>query len=107
MRKILLILAVIGIPISAHAADYEQIPAPSEFSWTGLEVGIAGDWVMAGHSDYRIPSAKDLDLDHDLGGPMIGGQIGYNAQVMNWLLLGAEFQGLGSFVDGNKSLYNG
>lgn len=108
LRAILLVTAVMGVPISAHAADVfpPYQPEVQQFSWTGFYAGGAGGWTIDGNADYKIPQANDLGLDHELGGPLLGGQLGYIQQI-GWLGFGAELQGLWSGVEGEKILFDG
>ena len=101
-------LLALGIP-GVKAADVIPEPYQAEvqqFSWTGFYAGGAGGWTIDGNADYQIPAAKDLGLDHELGGPLLGGQLGY-LQQLGWLAIGAELQGLWSGIAGEKALYEG
>ena len=101
-------LLLVGIP-GVQAADVIPEPYQAEvqqFSWTGFYAGGAGGWTIDGNADYAIPSAKDLGLDHELGGPLLGGQLGYLQQI-GWLAIGAELQGLWTDINGDKALYGG
>ncbi len=93
-----------------HAADvFPPEPYQAEvqqFSWTGFYAGGAGGWTVDGNADYQIPQADNLALDHELGGPLLGGQLGYLQQI-GWLGFGAELQGLWSGVEGEEILFDG
>lgn len=93
----------------AHAADVFAAP-PEQYAtgydWSGFYLGAAGGWTIDGNAHYDIPSARDLDLDHNLGGPLLGGQLGYLYQT-GWFFVGAELQGLWSGVEGDEVKWDG
>lgn len=107
-NKLLYATVLLGLTTPTYAADL--ITAPEEDMsmsiWTGLYAGFSGDWVINGDAAYRIPQADQLKPDHELGGPLLGAQFGYNWQ-MGWLLLGAEAQGDWANVSGDKDYYDG
>ena len=80
MNKILLAALLAGVASSALAADLPSKkgppPAPvvyaPAFSWTGFYVGANAGWAFADPSKTNLPSAS---------GGLIGGQVGYNYQV--------------------------
>src|SRR4051812_3282554 len=103
INKALYATVLMGLATSAYGADIIT-QAPQEelpFTWSGFYGGIDGDWVINGDASYRIPAAKDLKPDHELGGPLLGAQVGYNYQL-GWLLLGGEMQGDWANISGDK-----
>ena len=76
------------MPVSAFAADM-PMKAPAmialpAFSWTGLYIGLHAGYGWGNH-DTEL-----LDVDHKSDGFMGGGQIGYNYQFHNNVVLGIE-----------------
>jgi len=74
--------------VAAHAADLPvKTPlytAPLMYNWTGFYVGINGGGGF-GHTDwtYVIGGAQP---GHNTSGGLIGGTVGYNYQIQNWVL---------------------
>jgi outer membrane immunogenic protein len=111
MKRIVIIwlaAAGLGVSASAFAADlspatapvYTKAPAaPPAWTWTGVYVGGNAGWVKehaSGTSDFLNTAiggafATDPQLDSPSGSSFIGGgQLGYNWQVNQYLVLGAE-----------------
>jgi len=73
--------------VSANAADLPvKAPiytAPLMYKWTGFYIGIngGGGW---GHTDWTYVGGGNAD--HSTDGGLIGGTIGYNYQIRNWVL---------------------
>lgn len=89
--------AVLVAGSSALAADirapvYKAPPvvAPVAYSWTGCYIGIEGgaNWGRSRHTAL----AGDLTNEFDLSGGLIGGEVGCNYQVSNWVF-GVEVDG--------------
>jgi len=83
MKKLLLAVLLAGVASSALAADlpYRQgAPAPGysplPFSWSGFYAGVNGGygWGGVSNSNFGNPS-----------GGLIGGQVGYNYQIGNFV----------------------
>jgi len=64
-------------------------------SWTGFYIGVSGGgaWGRSRHTN----SAGDLTPTFNVSGGIIGGTVGYNYQVNNWVL------GLRRLVMGQQS----
>ena len=88
MRRILLSVLMAGVASSALAADLPTTkgppPAPylppPAFSWTGFYIGVNGGW---GFSDTQHDSFGDIN------GGVVGGTVGYNYQI-NQFVIGFE-----------------
>jgi opacity protein-like surface antigen len=69
------------------AAPVYKAPVPAAATWTGFYIGANGGWASSGINYPGVP-------DHANGGPadlgtlnggLVGGQIGYNYQIQNWV----------------------
>ena len=103
MKKILLstISLVTVVATSAFSADLpsrkEQVTPPPAFTWTGLYAGIN---VGYGFGNNAIEQGSMVESNgvflaawnqnQSPTGVVGGGQIGYNYQLTQWLVLGAE-----------------
>lgn len=105
LSRAIFLAAVMMLPTSAFAADFQAVTEPPAWSWTGFYGGVGGGWGF-GTGDYDIAEAPGFGVNHDLSGPLAGGQVGYGAQL-GWMYLGAEAQGLWSGIDGDKTFYDG
>lgn len=74
--------AVISLQISSAASA--QV-APLTFNWTGWYVGVEGGLASATTSQTNLNSGVSLGDFNQTGG-LIGGTLGYNWQVTNWIL---------------------
>ena len=108
MKKILLGvvgLVALGAASPAVAADlaprpYTKAPmmAPVVYDWSGFYVGLngGGGWshnCWTNTATFLGPTIPSADEGcHDASGGMVGGQIGYRWQAMNWVF-GLEGQG--------------
>lgn len=94
-------LAVAGLAIgSVHSAQAELIYATPAFNWTGFYAGLNGG--LGGGSvapTYTLStpdpgsfngSSNTDNQSHRLGGFFAGGQVGYNYQFGNQVVLGVE-----------------
>jgi len=85
-------IALLCLVPAAQAADLAEpqiISAPAApFSWTGFYVGAN---IGYGHafSNWRF-AGFDTVNNHDNGGLIVGGQLGYNFQLANQFVLGLE-----------------
>ncbi|MGA2817094.1 MAG: outer membrane beta-barrel protein [Xanthobacteraceae bacterium] len=75
---------------------YKAAPAPPAFSWTGFYAGIdgGGGWGQTSHTASiaitGVPGLPPLTTGNfNVNGGIIGGTLGYNYQVGQWVL-GAE-----------------
>jgi outer membrane immunogenic protein len=108
MKKLLLAVALGLLASPAAAADlpaYKALPSAPAFSWTGLYLGIHGGAGFGTKSfDYRdvTPAAPFLwQSSFPVNGGLVGGQIGFNWQVNNWLL-GIEAEGSWADLEGHS-----
>ncbi|MCS0496787.1 porin family protein [Ancylobacter sp. MQZ15Z-1] len=69
------------LPVKAPVMAVEPVPV---FTWTGFYLGVNAGYGW-GSSDFN----SGLKLDNQDGG-LVGGQIGYNYQLANQIVLGAE-----------------
>lgn len=86
----------LGCAQVASAADLpRRAPAPAPvvapvYNWTGLYVGVHGGWVWsdtdATTSFAPAGFADTFSYAHDADGGMLGGQIGFNYQIANWVI---------------------
>jgi outer membrane immunogenic protein len=79
---------------SGRAADL-GIPAPGigpVYSWSGLYLGA--------HGGYGRATAPSMTFE----GPVAGGQLGFNFQIANMLLLGLETDASGTNVGGTSTI---
>jgi len=123
MKKILLGvvgLVALGAASPAVAADlaprpYTKAPmmAPVVYDWSGFYVGLngGGGWshnCWTNTATFLGPTIPSADEGcHDASGGMVGGQIGYRWQAMNWVF-GLEGQGDWADLKGsNASLATG
>lgn len=93
MRKLLALASVaVAFAGSAYAADlpvaYKAPPVPV-FSWTGWYFGVngGGGWGTTDHSaTFSATGLPALTTgDFDVSGGLVGGTVGYNAQIGNWV----------------------
>lgn len=123
MKKILLAamgLVAVSMSASAFAADlparpYTRAPAfiAAVYDWTGFYIGLNGGGGWA-HKCWDINSTgtpgalvapASREGCHDASGGMLGGQLGYRWQAMNWVF-GVEAQGdWANFKGSNVSLF--
>ena len=86
MRRILLTALMAGVASSALAADlptHKAPPAPapyyapSAFTWTGFYIGVNGGWGFSG---------TDNNSFGNINGGMVGGTVGYNYQMGQFVI---------------------
>ena len=82
-------------------------PPPSYvpvFSWTGIYVGahIGYGW---SDLDWQFANTPGIPTSHTGGGGLLGGQIGYNLQV-NQFVFGIEGDMSGAWLDGSRACPN-
>src|SRR5208282_1448848 len=101
MKKQLLLSAAIifAVPTVLVAPGMVQVAsaqAASPNNWTGPYAGISGGygWGHSGQTDSGIPRCHAADDDDDcgtgdgsysVGGPVLGGTLGYNSQQGLWV----------------------
>jgi len=90
-RALILGLGLVSLTILPAAAADIPVKAPvlapvvaPPFSWTGFYIGVSGGgaWGRSRHTN----SAGDLTPTFNVSGGIIGGTVGYNYQVNNWVL---------------------
>lgn len=100
-----------GASFAANAADLggprgslkdEPMYAPVA-SWSGLYLGVNAGYAW-GNADWYYPY-YGTSTSTDLNGAILGGHIGYNKQIGNWVL-GIEASLSGSNADGKASCPN-
>jgi outer membrane immunogenic protein len=90
-----LVLSVVAGPEHFSSKDKEvtAAPAPPGCEWSGFYVGVNGGGQF-GHSEDRTGNPGYNNANQEWGysesGFVGGGQIGYNFQLLHWLVLGAE-----------------
>ncbi|MEP9378284.1 outer membrane protein [Aquabacter sp. CN5-332] len=106
MKSVLLAGIALGALVSGPvlAADLARAPvapvkapvvAPPAFSWTGFYIGA--------NTGYSWGSGKDAIDGVDPGGWLAGGQVGYNYQFQNNVLVGLEADIQGGDINGNAN----
>jgi outer membrane immunogenic protein len=114
MKKFLLgtvALAALGVAAPAFAADlparapvYAKAPAlAAVYNWTGFYVGIFGGGGWGNH--YRHNTAP-FDNNYTSAGGLVGGTIGYNYQMNNFVL-GVEGDLAWASIVGNDASVGG
>jgi outer membrane immunogenic protein len=101
--------AVALFSTAAYSADFplpeepipEAVVVPT-YDWSGIYLGIQGGWKF-GEDDYEVTGA---DTSFDVDGPMIGGHVGGNMQMGNFVF-GVEGDGEWADVDGTFTAGNG
>lgn len=109
MKKLLLAATILsGVAISAQAADLgvrkpsPGLPIIAAYNWTGFYVGIQGGYGFGDgikHVSGGLSSGK-----FDISGGLVGGTIGYNYQLANRVVLGAEADYAWSDIKGNTAV---
>ncbi|WP_192361045.1 outer membrane protein [Mesorhizobium mediterraneum] len=107
MKTILLATAFILAPVGmASAADINEVlPVDAAYSWSGLYAGVHVGYA-AGNSDFFIANpgvTRPLDPDGFIGGV----HIGFNQEMANRFVLGAEADIAYNDVDGLTSFSSG
>ena len=101
--------AVALLSTAAYSADFplpeepipEAVVVPA-YDWSGIYLGLQGGWKF-GEDDYEVTGA---DTSFDVDGPMIGGHVGGNMQMGNFVF-GVEGDGEWADVDGTFTAGNG
>jgi outer membrane immunogenic protein len=107
MRKLVLSsTALVALSGSAFAADYYQPPVAEQpdWTWTGLYVGGTGGYAFGDKGVFSLADDPDYKVTHDLSGPTVGGMIGGNYQLGSVFVLGAEFDGFWTDIEGNQTI---
>ena len=109
MKKILLAAAALtGLSVSAFAADMPSRKAPAVAPvaaaplWTGLYLGANAGYAF-GKSSQRDASVAPADGDYHVKGGMIGGAVGYNWQIQNYVY-GLEADASFASIAGSSSI---
>lgn len=103
MKKLLLALSVSLLASSAFAADAIVAEAAPVFSWTGGYIGLQAGYAWGNGNIDQIggPGFVDTDPDGFLGG-VYGG---YNYQMSNNIVIGAELDVVYTNVDGSGQIF--
>lgn len=98
------VIAASAISESALAAELAPLPPPPVFSWTGFYVGVDGGFgggfidtdtilfqppITVGVVTIRGISST-LHTSNRTGGAIVGGQVGYNYELPNNIVVGIE-----------------
>ncbi len=87
----------VGLATAASAADLAvkapayKAPVIMPFSWTGCYVGVEGGGIWGRSKDTAADPARanfglPINNGFDLSGGLVGGTVGCNYQVSNWVL---------------------
>lgn len=87
------------VPSAPTAADYA-------FSWTGPYVGVSAGYGF-GSSDWENGGVPAINTDFNLDGFFAGGYVGYNYQLSNNVVLGAEADLFFGGMDGSGDCVGG
>jgi outer membrane immunogenic protein len=113
-RSVLVALGAMMLGHAAVAADLggaprrpvydEPIPYGPAFSWTGLYIGahVGYGWSDA---DWQFASTPGISTNQGGAGALLGGQIGYNIQVRQFVF-GAEADLSSAWLDGSTACPN-
>ncbi|MER9920119.1 MULTISPECIES: outer membrane protein [unclassified Mesorhizobium] len=104
MKKLLLGLSLSLLASSAYAADAIVAEAAPVFSWTGGYVGLQAGYAWGNGNIDEIggPGFVDTDPDGFLGGVYAG----YNYQMSNNIVIGAELDVVYANVDGSGQVFS-
>lgn len=108
MKKLLLASTLLAsLAVSAQAADlgYKKpsvVPVMAQYNWTGFYVGIQGGYGFGGSNKHTNGVINSGSID--LKGGLVGGTIGYNYQLANRVVLGAEGDYAWSGMKGSSAL---
>jgi outer membrane immunogenic protein len=82
----------------------EPLPHAPAFTWTGLYIGanVGYGW---SNSDWQFAATPGTSTSHSGTGGLVGGQIGYNLQVRQYVF-GAEADLSGTWLDGSTACPN-
>ncbi|WP_378947690.1 outer membrane protein [Mesorhizobium sp. ANAO-SY3R2] len=94
-------LATLG---GAHAADVVVQEGAAAYNWSGVYVGIQAGYAW-GRSDYVEPFNTDYQMEYDPKGGFGGVFVGYNWQLANNFVLGAEADVYGGNIKGTSLYY--
>ncbi len=112
MKKFLFAAAAAALAIgSAHGADLGRRAAPvyykapaavpaAVYNWTGFYIGVNGGGAWGTTTGDELPTF--FGGNHDISGGLVGGTVGYNYQVSNWVL-GVEADWDWADLNGSRS----
>jgi outer membrane immunogenic protein len=95
MKQLLCGAAILMLPLTAGAADlpaaqpaYKAPPqAFPVYSWNGFYAGINGGYGWGTSSQHsNVVRGDPSDGSYNINGGFVGGTVGYNWQVTNWIL---------------------
>ena len=89
-RNIILgaVAAVVFAPTAALAADMAvKAPAPvAIYDWTGFYIGASAGWSIGNSNHIDAASGLGDAGGYNIRGGMVGGTLGYNWQVSNFVI---------------------
>ncbi|GGA70747.1 porin [Nitratireductor aestuarii] len=87
--RLLAAAAIAAASTSAYAADFAA-DGPAQLNWTGAYIGAQIGYNVGGNADYFYAEDSAYNYNHNLRGLLGGVYIGYNHQLENNFVLGAE-----------------
>jgi outer membrane immunogenic protein len=112
---LLAVLASFALAPAALAADLGGAPRGSikdepmayapAFSWTGVYIGVHGGYAWS-DVDWQFALSPGVSTGQSGSGPLLGGQIGYNIQVRQFVF-GVEADASSTWIDGSTACPNG
>jgi outer membrane immunogenic protein len=98
--KNFMLAAVGAIALSISASAVSAADMGMAYDWSGPYVGLQGG-LSNGNVDYDIPAYAPFPPDGDVSGFVFGAYAGYNMQMSDSFVLGAELGGNWRSVDGS------
>jgi outer membrane immunogenic protein len=99
-------LAVAQAAVAADLPARMPVKAPPVvapvFTWTGCYIGAHGGYAW-GKKRWTAPDEPGFELDNDIDGWSVGGQVGCNLQTNNWVV-GIEGQAGWADIDGSATV---
>jgi outer membrane immunogenic protein len=105
MRRILAILGftLLGT-VPALSADFQPVPEPTLYNWTGFYLGVTGGWTFDGNLDIEAKDLPFIKFQQEHDGAVAGGFAAARYQFANGpAVIGVEVTGLKSWVEGEDT----